>query len=348
MREQHKISLASDNWSGAHPLIMQAVIDANEGYAKAYGADPWSDKAKELIEHEVGRRCKIFFVPTGTGANVFGLRLCLKPYQSVICSDIAHIHYQEAGAFEAIAQCKLLTIPHDQGKVRCVDVLKKLEKERAFGLHSTSPKVLSIAQPTEVGTVYSLQELASLSALCKENGLLLHVDGSRIYNALVCLEIELKDFIEAASMDVLSLGGTKNGLLGAEALLIFNETLEPGSDYLQKQTLQLLSKMRYTAAQYIPFFNNRLWRSLAENANNKACAIGSIIENLKGCTLSYPVQTNQLFLTVPEAWFSKIQEHIFCLPWDQEKKELRFIASWNTTDQEVSAVRSIMAKLEID
>lgn len=345
MTQQNKISLASDNWSGAHPLIMQAVMKSNEGYAASYGADPWTQKAKELIEREAGQSCKIIFLPTGTGSNVLGIKLALKRYESVICSEIGHIHYQEAGALEAIAQCKILVIPHCNGKVVPDDVLKKLRTERAFGRHSTSPRVLSIAQPTEVGTVYTVDEMAALSTLCKENDLLLHVDGSRIYNALVHLEIELKDLLRVAPVDVLSLGGTKNGLLGAEALVIFNKTLLDGSDYLHKQSLQLLSKMRYTSVQYIPYFEDQLWRSLAMNANNKGREIASIIEAAPQCSLSYPIQTNQIFFMLPEPAFMKIQDLIWCLPWDKERNEIRFIASWNTTDEEVSQVRAIFEAL---
>jgi threonine aldolase len=342
---QKKVCLASDNWPPAHPLILKAVVEANEGHAPSYGSDPWTEEAQRLIQEAFKRPCKVFMVPIGTGANVFALKLSCRAYESIICTDIAHIHYQESGAAEAVVGCKLLTVPHQAGKLTVDSVVKKLKSERAFGKHSTSPRVLSITQPTEVGTVYSLEELRSLSKLCKEEGLLLHIDGSRLYNAAVSLNVNLSEIVDASSADILSLGGTKNGLLGAESLVIFNSDLQEGSDHLQKQTLQLLSKMRYLSAQYIPFFKTDLWRTLASAANKKAQEIASIIETIPQLSLSYPVETNQIFFKVPASWIPLIQENIFCYLWDKEKNEIRFIASWNTSEQDVIDVKSALLEI---
>ena len=340
-----KICLASDNWAPAHPLVMQAVLEANEAHAPSYGSDSWTEEAQKIIQETFKSQCKVFIVPTGTGANIFGLKLACRRHESVICTDIAHIHYQESGAAESLIGCKLLTVPHREGKITPEALLKKLKLERAFGKHSTSPRVLSIAQPTEVGTVYNLEELTALSKLCKAENLLFHIDGSRLYNAAASLKITLQEIVKATQLDILSLGGTKNGLIGAEALLIFNPHLEEGSDHLQKQTLQLLSKMRYLSAQYIPFFKNELWRNLALHANQKAQEIAAIIKANPHLSLSYPVETNQIFFTAPAAWVSLIQEKIFCYPWDQEKNEVRFIASWNTSEQDVKDVQLILAEI---
>jgi threonine aldolase len=342
---QQKICLSSDNWTPAHPLIIKAVIDANEGYAASYGADPWTEEAQNLIQQVFKSECKVFMVPTGTGANIFALKLSCRAYESIICTDIAHIHYQETGAAEAIIGCKLLTVPHQNGKITPEEVLKKLKTERAFGKHSTSPRVLSITQPTEVGTVYSLEELRLLSKLCKQEKLLFHMDGSRLYNAAVSLNVDLHEIIQEAFLDILSLGGTKNGLMGAEALVIFNPDLQAGSDHLQKQTLQLLSKMRYLSAQYIPFFKNNLWRTLALQANQKAQEIASIIKTIPQLSLSYPVETNQIFFTMPAPWISLIQEKIFCYPWDKEKNEVRFITSWNTSERDILDIKSALLEI---
>ena len=342
---QKKICLASDNWAPAHPLVMKAIAEANEGYAPSYGGDAWTNEAESLIQKVFKSKCKIFFVPTGTGANIFALRLCCKAYESVICTDIAHIHYQESGACEALVGCKLLTVPNKEGKVTPDEIVKKLKRERDFGKHSTSPRVLSIAQPTETGTVYTLPELETLAKLCKEKNLLFHIDGSRLYNAAVSLNTSLHEIMEAAHVDILSLGGTKNGLMGAEALVIFNPHLQEGSDHLQKQMLQLLSKMRYLSLQYIPFFKNDLWHALATQANQKAQEIAFIIKSTPGLSLSYPVETNQIFFTAPASWIPLIQEKIFCYPWDTEKNEVRLIASWNTSDEDVKEVRSILSEV---
>jgi threonine aldolase len=342
---QQKICLASDNWTSAHPLIVKAVVDANEGYAASYGSDPWTEEAQKIIQEVFKSQCKVFMVPTGTGANIFALRLSCRAYESIICTDIAHINYQESGATEALVGCKLITVPHREGKITPQDVLKRLTVERAFGKHSTSPRVLSITQPTEVGTVYTLEELKALSKLCKTEGLYLHIDGSRLYNAAVSLNVSLHEMISASSLDILSLGGTKNGLIGAETLLIFNPALHEGSDHLHKQTLQLLSKMRYLSAQYIPFFKDNLWHTLASHANQKAREIASIIKTIPHLALSYPVETNQIFLTAPNSWIPLIQEKIACYPWDQEKSEIRFIASWNTSEEDVKDVKSVLVEI---
>jgi len=342
---QEKLCFASDNWAPVHPDVLQAVLQANEGYAPAYGADLWSEEAQKLIQSAFKSKCKVFFVPNGTGANVFGLKISCKRHESVVCTDIAHIDYQESGAAESVVGCKLLTVPHRGGKIVPEEIKKKLQMERAFGRHSTFPRILSITQPTEVGTVYTLEELRSLSKLCKEEGLFLHMDGSRLYNAAVSLKISLDKLIEAAQPDVLSLGGTKNGLMSVEALLIFNPSLEEGSDYLHKQSLQLLSKMRYLSTQYIPFFKQDLWKALALQANQKAQEIAAIIKETPNLTLSYQVDSNQVFFTAPASWIPLIQEEIFCYLWDRERGEIRFIASWNTSDEEIKRLRSVFSKI---
>lgn len=342
---RHKICLASDNWTPAHPLIIQAISDANEGDAPAYGSDPWTEEAQKTLQHVFKSKCKVFLVPTGTGANVFGLGLACQRFESVVCTDIAHINYQESGAVESLIGCKLLPVPHQDGKITPSAILRKLKSERAFGKHSTSPRVLSITQPTEVGTVYTFEELKSLSKLCREENLLLHMDGSRLYNAAIHLKVGLHETANSGHVDILSLGGTKNGLVGAEALLIFNENLQTGSDHFQKQTLQLLSKMRYISVQYIALFKNDLWKDLATQANQQAQRIASTMKSLPHFSLNYPVETNQILFTVPSSWISLIQEEIHCILWNPEKSEVRFITSWKTSDQDVKAVEAILTKI---
>ncbi len=339
---QEKIWLASDNFAAAHPLIMEAIFDANRGHALPYGSDAWTLEAEQLIQEAFASPCKVLVVPTGTGANVLALKITCQKHESVICTNIAHIHHQESGAAESVVGCKLLLIPHKQGKATPEEVLKKLRAERAFGKHSTSPRVLSITQPTEVGTVYTLEELRELAKLCKEENLLLHMDGSRLYNAIVHLNTSFSEMIQACPLDVLSLGGTKNGLICAESLVIFSPHLQGGSDYLHKQSLQLVSKMRYLSAQYLPFFKEELWRTFATHANQKAQEIASLIEATPQLSLSYPVQTNQLFLTGPSSLISAIQEKIFCYPWNWEKSEIRLITSWNTTEEDIEGVRNCL------
>lgn len=343
-QDKIKTCLASDNYTSAHPLVIESITRANDGWAQSYGEDILTQQAESLIKQSFTKPCKLFFVPTGSGSNVLALKLALRRHESVICSDIAHINYQESGASESIIGCKLLTVPHKSGKVTPDALMKKVHSERMFGKHSTSPRVLSITQPTEFGTVYTLAELQELSRICKQEHLLLHIDGSRIYNAVVSLNTTLDEMAKVSQVDILSLGGTKNGLMCAEALVIFNPALEEGSDHIHKQTLQLVSKMRYISAQFIPFFTNNLWRKLASAANQQAQEIARILKNTPNCTLSYPVETNQIFFKVPNSYVPIIQEHIACYIWDKddEKSEIRFVTSWNTSDEDVKKVAEII------
>jgi threonine aldolase len=338
-----KICLASDNFTAACPAIMKAVLEANKEDAPPYGLDSWTAQAEELIHHVFKNKPKVLIVPTGTAANVLAFKLACKRYESIVCTDIAHINYQESGAIESIVGCKLLSIPHQEGKMIPESISNRLKKERLFGKHSTYPRVLSITQPTEIGTVYTLQELKALSKLCKEEGLLFHMDGSRLYNAAVSLKVSLDEIVQAASLDLLSLGGTKNGLLCAESLLIFNPDLQEGADHLHKQNLGLVSKMRYLSAQYIPFFKEDLWHTLAAQANQKAQEIATLMT--PHFSLSYPVETNQIFFTAPASWIPIIQEKILCYLWDEEKSQIRFITSWNTTKKDVEDVKALFNEL---
>lgn len=342
---REKIPFASDNCSPVHPSILKAICEANEGFSPSYGADAWTDEATQLIARELKKQCSVFFVPTGTGSNVLALNICMQRYQSVLCSDMAHIHLQESGALESITGCKILTVPHQSGKVTPSALLKRLKAEKALGKHATFPKVLSITQTTEIGTVYTLEELKSISAFCREENLFLHIDGSRFYNAAALLNVTLSEMVDAANPDVLSLGGTKNGLMGAEALVLLNSSLKEGCDHMQKQTLQLSSKMRYLSAQYIPYFKEGLWKELALSANQKAKQIASVIEAFPEVTLTFPVETNQVFFKVPFAWIPLIQEKVSCYVWNQEIGEIRMIASWNTTDEHVEALKSAFTKI---
>lgn len=343
---QNKISLASDNWSGVHPLIMESIVNSNKSNTAPYGSDPWTAQAQALIQQNLGREGQVYILPTGTGANVFALKVACSDYNSVICSSIAHIHFQESGAAENIVGCKLLTIPHTNGKITPQEIKKKLNAERSFGKHTTFPNIISISQTTEIGTIYTLAELSELSKFCKSEDLLLHIDGSRIYNAAVGLSVSLNDIINAANPDLLSLGGTKNGLMCAEALVIFNPRLQKYSDYIQKQTLQLLSKMRFLSAQYLPFFTNDLWKSLATNANQKAKLISDIIAKFPELILSYPVESNQIFFQTPASWIPLIQERVSCYIWNQETNEIRLITAWDTQDADLAELEQVFISLQ--
>lgn len=344
---QEKICLASDNFTSVHPTVMEAILKANQGHALPYGSDEWTVQAEKLIQHTFKAKPKVLIIPTGTGTNVLALKIACRRHESVICTDIAHINYQECGAIESIVGCKLLSVPHQEGKITPEGIMRKLQSERAFGKHSTSPRVLSITQPTEIGTIYTLKELKLLAKLCKEENLLFHMDGSRLYNAAVALKVSLDEIAQSAFLDLLSLGGTKNGLLCVESLLIFNPSLQESADHLHKQNLGVVSKMRYLSAQYIPFFKKELWHILATQANQKAQEIASFIKMTPHFSLSYPVETNQIFFTAPISWIPIIQEKILCYLWNKEKNEMRFITSWNTTKKDVEAVQCLFHELSV-
>lgn len=343
--KKEKISLASDNLSNAHPAVIDALSEANKGSALPYGADIWTAQAVELLQQAFKASPKVLIIPNGTGANVLALKIACKRHESVICTDISHIHSQESGAAESLVGCKLLIVPHQNGKIVPEEILARLHTERAFGKHSTSPHVLSLTQPTEFGTVYTQEELKELSTLCKKENLLLHIDGSRLYNAAAFLNCSLSELAQAASPDLLSLGGTKNGLMCAESLLIFNPSLHEGADHLHKQTLGLISKMRYLSAQYVPFFKNDLWHSLAKHANQKAQEVSALIRATPHLFISYPVETNQIFFSAPASWVPLIQDKIHCYLWDRKKNILRFITSWNTPDEEIRRLKQILEEL---
>jgi threonine aldolase len=345
---KEKICLASDNCTAAHPSILEAVAEANRTHcAPSYGADAWTAQAEQLIQRAFkAPDAKVLIVPTGTGANILALKLALKPFESAICTEMAHVNYQESGAAESVVGCKLIPTDHREGKISVTGIIKRLKAEKAFGKHSTHPRLLTISQSTEVGTVYSLEELQTLSKLCKEEGLYFHIDGSRLYNAAVSLDTSLDEIVRAANADILSLGGTKNGLMCAESLVIFNPALFSGADHLHKQNLCLVSKMRYLSAQYIPFFENHLWRTLAQQANERAKEIADLILNTPHLVLSYPVETNQVFFTTPPHWIPLLQDHIFCHIWNKEKNEVRFVTSWNTSKEDILGVKHTLHQLE--
>lgn len=336
-----KVCFASDNFAPAHPRCIEAMEEANVGFAPSYGADKWTAHLDQLLGKEFGRSPKVFINPNGTGSNVLALKIACKRHESVICTDIAHMNFQESGAPESIVGCKLLSVPHQNGKLLPEEVLKRLELERIFGKHSTSPRVLAITQPTEVGTVYSLEELHALSQLCKNENLLLHMDGSRLFNAVVYLGCSFSEITNG--IDTLYLGGTKNGLICAEALLLFNKDLFQGAGHLHKQTLQLVSKNRYLAAQFIPYFEEKLWHMLATHANQKANEIASIIKSIPNLSLSYPAETNQLFVQMPKQMIEKLQEKILCYVWDSSKNEVRLITSWYTSEEDILGFKSAIS-----
>ena len=268
----------SDNASGVCPEVMQALIDVNQGHVPSYGSDSLTRESKDKIQTALGRECEVFFVYNGTAANNLAAKAVLKSIDSIICPDSAHIHCLESGAPYSTVGCKLITIPAKDGKITPDQIRAAFDKETYWGPHATRPRLVSITQSTELGTVYSLAELVAIKSLCEDLGMLLHVDGCRIYNAAATLDCSLAEICE--SMDILSLGGTKNGLMFGEAVVFFNKEAADGFMHLRKQGLQLHSKMRFIAAQMDALFTDNLWLRNAAHANQMAAKLAKRFERL--------------------------------------------------------------------
>ncbi len=326
-------SFASDNWATAAPEILAAISAANHGHAPAYGADEYTQKAMQLIKEQFDRLAEVIFVYNGTAANTLCLKVAADSYQSILAARDAHIVTSEVGAPCAATGAKLVTLEHTQGKINPADIAKAIAKETYWGTHSNLPRVLSLTQATEMGTVYTIDELAEISKICKKHNLLLHMDGCRLYNAAVFLNKSLNDITQY--VDLLSLGGSKNGLLFGEAVVVFNPDLFERASYLHKQLLQLQSKMRFLSAQFIPFFEAKLWCDYASHANKMAQKLATGFAKHKSLKLVYPVQTNQIFVSMPKEMILTLQKEYPFHEFDKENNLARLVTSHDTTVEEV-------------
>ncbi len=327
----------SDNFAPVCEEVMRELLAVNHGPVPSYGKDKYTETAIDLIKQEFEQACDVFFVFNGTGANISALKCLTRSINAIICADTSHIHTQETGAVYAHTGCKLLLIPSKDGKITPEEIAERVEKESYWGRHATKPKVVSLSQATEFGTVYTLAELQRISETCKKHALLLHVDGCRLYNAAVALDCPLQALCREAGVDVLSLGGTKNGLMLAEAVVFFNQTYSDDFAYIQKQTLQLASKMRYISAQFIPFFRDKLWHRHAAHANAMAQRLAEGVSNIPGVLLSQKVETNQLFMQLPKDVITMLRKDFFFHVWNESLGQIRLITSFDTAAAEVDA-----------
>jgi len=326
-------SFASDNFSPVHPKIMDAIQKANVGHAIAYGDDPWTKKMQEVFKKTFGPKAETFLVFNGTAANVCGIKHVLSPWQAVICSSNAHIWTDECGAPQANSGCSLLPIDTKVGKITAEQCEKFLHAKG--NPHHTQPAMISITQSTEWGTVYSLKEMKSLGDFAHKHGLLFHVDGARLCNAAAHLNVSLKALTTDVGVDILSFGGTKNGLMGAEAIVFLKEGLAENFQYVQKQEMQLASKMRYAAAQMIALLEGDLWLRNAQHANKMAKLLESNLKrSFPKLPILYPVEANALFVKLPSLEImEKLQKKSFFWIWDSEQVIARWMTSWDTEAQ---------------
>ena len=297
---------ASDNWAGAHPEVLAALTAVNDGHVHAYGDDPHTEKAQELLKHHFGDHAQPFLVLNGSGANVSLLRaLCTRPYHAVICTVGAHIDVDEAGAAEWIGGIKLIDVPTTDGKLTPDHVTPYIR--RIGDEHAVQPRVISIGQSTELGTVYTPAEIAALADLAHANDMYLHVDGARLANAVASLDATLSAITTDAGVDAVSFGGTKNGILLGEAAVLLRPDLAPDFKWIRKQTLQLASKQRYVAAQFIALLEDGLWQRSAAHANAMAARLAKAIADVAHVRITQPVQANVVFAIVDPELTQRLQ-----------------------------------------
>ena len=325
-------SFASDNYSGIHPEVFEAIQLANSHHQISYGDDTFTSDAVQLFEKEFGN-VSVLFSFNGTGANVICLKCCTLPFQAVICSDLAHIHIDECGAPTQSIGCSLLPIPTTDGKLT-PELIKPL-LSRLGNVHHTQPKVISISQSTEVGTIYSIDELKALCQFAHDNDMYVHLDGARISNAVAALGVTLKEATVDCGIDIMSFGGTKNGLMMGEAVLIFNDKLKTNASYFQKQTAQLFSKNRFIAVQFKALLSNDLWQRMASHANEMAQLLATKVLQLPGVTINRKVQANAVFAIIPKKAIEPLQAKYPFYIWDEETLELRWMCSFDTTEEDI-------------
>jgi threonine aldolase len=323
----------SDNAATIHPEVLAAIARVNVGHAPGYGHDEFTRRAEVLLSQHFGAEASAFFVFNGSGANVLSLRAACRPWEAVICAESAHLNVDEGGAPEAIAGVKLLTVAAEHGKLTPELVERRIE--RIGDEHAVQPRIVSASQCTELGTVYSTQEIAALAELAHAHGLLLHVDGARLSNAAAALGVSFKALTTDAGVDLLSFGGTKNGLLGGEAVVVLNSELAAGLPYLRKQSLQLASKMRFLAAQFEALLTDELWLRCARQANTMAARLAGAVGSLPGLVLTHPVQSNAVFATLPAGAIATLQAQFAFYVWDERRSEARWMCSWDTTEEDV-------------
>jgi threonine aldolase len=325
-------SFGSDNHAGAHPAVLRAMMAANAGDAVAYGFDDWTERATSQLR-EAFRADDAFLVLNGSGANVLGLSLLLRRHEAVICAESAHINTDECGSSERLLGTKLLTVPAADGKLT-----PDLIAERLAGRgddHRAQPGVVAITQSTEFGTCYSLAELQQIADFAHANDLRLYLDGARLANAAAYLDCSLAELAECA--DVLSFGGTKNGAVGAEALIVMRSGLAADVPYLRKQQTQLASKMRFVAAQFNAMLDDDLWRANAAHANAMAHRLATGVTAIDGVELIYPTQANAVFAQLDPSHVAKLQQTWTFHTWNDTDSMVRWMAAFDTTEADVDA-----------
>lgn len=342
--ESGRRHLASDNWSGVHSQVIAAITEANNGHVPSYGADIHTAAATARMREAFGESAQIFFVFSGTGANVLSLQTLALPFNTVICAETAHIFTSECGAAEKHVGCKLSSVPTKDGKIDCDGISRHLSE---FGNdHHVQPSAVSISQATEYGTVYSRDEVKVISNFAHAHGLKVHMDGARLSNAAAHLGVSLGEISGDSGVDVLSFGGTKNGLIAAESVIFFDPELARNFAYRRMQGTQLSSKMRFIAAQFDALLTDDLWLQSASHANAMARMLATGLSKIRGCVVTQHVQANEVFACLPREHIAALQEVCYFHIWDELRSEARFVTSFDTTREDIegflAAARGMM------
>ena len=335
-------AFASDNNAGVHPEVLAAVVAANGGHAPAYGSDDLTDRLQTLVKEEFGPDAEAFPLFNGTGGNVVALGSLCRAWEAVVCADVAHVNADEGAAPEAMAGLKLMTVPAPDGKLTAA-----LVETQAWGfddIHRARPAVVSITQSTEMGMVYTPAEIRALADQAHAHGMRLHVDGARLANAAAALGVSLGEITSRAGADIVTFGGTKNGALGAEAVITFDPELAAAVSRMRKTCGQLASKMRFVSAQFVALLTDRLWQRNAAHANAMAARLGAAVQGIPGVTLCRPVQANAVFAVLPRDTTARLQARQRFYIWNQATGEVRWMCSWDTTPADVDAFAADVAR----
>ena len=328
-----KRGFGSDNHSGISPEVIEAITMANSEHALAYGDDEYTQRLEALIKETFGEQARVYLVFNGTGTNVLSIDAMCRSHEAVVCAETAHINVDECGAPQRVVGCRLLTVDTPDGKLTPALVKTRLH---GFGFeHHSQPKAISISQPTELGTLYTKEEIKVLADLAHSYNMYLHVDGARLANAAVALGCSFKEMTTDLGVDALSFGGTKNGLLMGESCVLLNPALDVDMKYRRKQMTQLASKMRFMAAQMICYLESGIWRRNAEHSNAMAQLLRREVEKVEGVKVMYPVQFNSVFAQLPTAVWHRLQERYFFYDWDEAADVVRWMCSFDTTEEDI-------------
>jgi threonine aldolase len=333
---------ASDNYAGVHPQVLTALAEANDGHQVSYGEDVYTERLQQVVRAHFGSAATAYPVFNGTGANVVALQAVTRRWEAVVCTDTAHIHADEGGAPEKMAGLKLHTVPTPDGKL--TPALVDLQAWGFGDEHRAQPGAVSLTQSTELGTLYTPAEVAALAEQAHERGMAVHLDGARISNAAASLDLPLRAFTTDAGVDVVSLGGTKNGLLAAEAVVVLDPDRVTGLTFLRKTSMQLASKMRFLSAQLVTLFEDDLWLRSARHANAMAQRLAAGVVDVPGVAITRPVQANAVFAVLPTEVTERLQKRFRFYTWNEHTGEVRWMCSFDTTEEDVDAFARAVAE----